>query len=395
MREKVLDFNKMEKCTGCSACASVCPKGAISFIQIEGGFAIPDIDRDACVGCRRCEQVCPIVIRSKAKCSGFLSGFVFSSDNRETALGSASGGAFSELAYEAVDAGGCACGCVWTEKLTAEHRVARNHGDARRFESSKYVQSKIDGIYTEVKDELELGRKVVFGGTPCQVEAIGRYCGKDRDNLLLVSVVCRGASSPSVWEYYKRGLERRVGSRLVVVNQRDKSAGYSQSACRYEFENGTVLKRSTYISDLYTNCFACGITLRESCYQCPAKGYSNADVILGDDVLHVGSPGGATLILCVTPKGENWIRRVLSGRGNLLELDQEQISLVSERSNMLLNSSSSPRGARERLFHNIREGVPADSALMRSLPLKQQIKVCLDKIGFFSLAMALKARAHG
>ena len=45
-------------CTGCTACASVCPVNAISMQPDHEGFLRPVVS-DACVLCRKCEGVCP------------------------------------------------------------------------------------------------------------------------------------------------------------------------------------------------------------------------------------------------------------------------------------------------------------------------------------------------
>ena len=36
------------KCTGCGACANVCPKGAIHFVERRGYFRFPEIDETLC-----------------------------------------------------------------------------------------------------------------------------------------------------------------------------------------------------------------------------------------------------------------------------------------------------------------------------------------------------------
>ena len=39
------------KCSGCTACKSICPKGAISMIEGYDGFLYPEIDQSKCIDC--------------------------------------------------------------------------------------------------------------------------------------------------------------------------------------------------------------------------------------------------------------------------------------------------------------------------------------------------------
>lgn len=48
-------------CTGCTACASGCPKDAITMERDREGFAYPVIDGAACVRCGHCTAVCPVL----------------------------------------------------------------------------------------------------------------------------------------------------------------------------------------------------------------------------------------------------------------------------------------------------------------------------------------------
>jgi len=50
------------KCSGCSACFSSCPKGAITMQMNREGFMEPVIDKQKCINCNLCNKVCPILI---------------------------------------------------------------------------------------------------------------------------------------------------------------------------------------------------------------------------------------------------------------------------------------------------------------------------------------------
>ena len=52
-------FDDLSECCGCTACAAICPQGAISMQENFEGFGYPCIDSSLCVGCLLCEEVCP------------------------------------------------------------------------------------------------------------------------------------------------------------------------------------------------------------------------------------------------------------------------------------------------------------------------------------------------
>ena len=52
------NFDK--KCTGCSACANVCPVNAIQMNENKEGFFYPFVDSSRCISCERCLGVCVV-----------------------------------------------------------------------------------------------------------------------------------------------------------------------------------------------------------------------------------------------------------------------------------------------------------------------------------------------
>ena len=50
-----------ERCTGCGACAAVCPHGAIALRSDGDGFLYPQIRAALCTECGLCDRTCPLM----------------------------------------------------------------------------------------------------------------------------------------------------------------------------------------------------------------------------------------------------------------------------------------------------------------------------------------------
>ena len=90
----VTDCKTGRACTGCSMCAAVCPKKAISINLNQDGFYLPILDADKCVNCGLCQKVCYKFDLSYQKSSNNKLPVCFSAVNKNNAelLSSSSGG---------------------------------------------------------------------------------------------------------------------------------------------------------------------------------------------------------------------------------------------------------------------------------------------------------------
>ena len=83
-----------EHCTGCGACASGCPRGAIRMVPDREGFLYPEIT-ESCVFCGHCSHICPALKSRELRPDPT----VFAVWNEDDAVRSRStvGGAFAAL----------------------------------------------------------------------------------------------------------------------------------------------------------------------------------------------------------------------------------------------------------------------------------------------------------
>lgn len=196
--EKVGD----EFCTGCAACANVCPNEAIDMALTANGFYRPVRISNTCNDCSLCANACANTSGRSQETTTVRPSeepqvYAAWSTDPDVHVSSSSGGAFSELARYVLDLGGVVCSCEWGSKFSPRHVIIEKWSDIHRLRGSKYLPSLIN---RHVLRELIMisgeGRKVLFCGTPCQVAGLARIIpASQRCNFLLVEFVCHGVPS--------------------------------------------------------------------------------------------------------------------------------------------------------------------------------------------------------
>ena len=268
-----------ERCTGCTACASVCPHRAITMERDEEGFPFPRIHPEKCVRCGRCKAVCPILHPMETRPAPA----VFAAWNRDAVArrDSSSGGAFSALAEYVLELGGAVFGAAMDGQQRVRHTVCFRKEELWRLRGSKYVQSDLGETFALVRRILKT-RPVLFSGTPCQVDGLYRYLGKRPDNLVTCDIICHGVPSPGVWEDMVASMRREQGLELRAVRFRNKVAGWNHPHFTAVYDNGLVDSRPLYETE-YGRAFGRALFLRRSCYHCPYASLNRpGDFTLGD-----------------------------------------------------------------------------------------------------------------
>lgn len=274
---KMIDIQK-KQCTGCAACADVCSKNCIDMSLDSEGFRYPKVNSLTCVNCDLCKSVCPAL--NGAEYDTLAETYAVKSNDEKVRFESSSGGAFSQIAKYILNNGGIVFGAAFDDDWTVHHIAVDSEGDLRLLRTSKYTQSRMHGIYRQVKKKLKEGYKVLFTGTPCQVNALKLFLKEDYDNLTLVDFICHGVPSETVWKKYTDFIS--AGKTIQNINFRDKSESWSRYSVMVGFDDESTYS-CIFNSDPYMKLFLSDYILRPACYNCPSKTPNrSSDITLAD-----------------------------------------------------------------------------------------------------------------
>lgn len=197
---------------------------------------------------------------------------------------SSSGGIFYELAKQVLAQKGIVYASVYNSDYSVEYIRILNKEDLLRSLGAKYTQSKLNGIFTEIRRDLIDRKMVLICGLPCQIVGLQKYLEKSRtpvDLLTTLELFCFGEPSAFVWKKY---VEQNYGASILQsVNMRSKQYGWSNHNYHFEYRlpEKTVLKHNG--EELYMRGYLANLYTKPACSNCQCKSHSRkADISLGD-----------------------------------------------------------------------------------------------------------------
>jgi len=355
---------KEDMCTGCKACVSICPKGAISIIDSLSSYNAV-IDSEKCINCNACHRVCQV--NSKVTLISprvWYQGWCIDDNVRGR---SASGGLASELAQSFIKNGGFVYSCVYQDRDFVFKKVSEEDL-FEKIPGSKYVKSNPLGVYESIKADLKSGEKVLFIGLPCQVFALKKYLFEPlQQHLFTVDLICHGSPSPKLlWKY----LSEHGIKDIKNIRFRNKQ--------RYGLFTDYESIVPFGIADRYMISFLQAYNYTENCYSCRFAGDKRtSDLTIGDSwgsALSVDEQKkGISLILCQSDKGETLL--------NTANVHLEAVNIENAKAhNAQLNAPEKRPDKRDLFFREIKKGAKYDWAVFKCRPflcLKQDLKKVL------------------
>lgn len=288
MKIKVLEIG--DACTGCGACANVCPKGCLQMQQNDEGFFYPVYDEGSCIECGLCEKACHVVVGKDHPSPNPNNFFLYRSDDSALLQSSSSGGCFSLFADWVLQQGGVVFGSSYNGETECLEVFSTDQTSLDSLRKSKYLESNTKKAFSEIRIHLKKGRQVLYCGTPCQVRGLKQYLeatNTSTDLLLSIDFACHGVPSNKYFKQFKQRFERK-NKKVAYVDFRHKDFSHEDMmwrnmTLRLDFSDGTsrVIPRLSYYYYYYEP-FLDNLFLRKSCYNCDIACHSDADITLGD-----------------------------------------------------------------------------------------------------------------
>lgn len=193
---------------------------------------------------------------------------------------SSSGGLFTALSDAFLNSGNAVASCLYNYKTDkVEFKIYQDINTRDSARGSKYIQASIENGFKNIYEWLTKNPEnfIIAFGTGCQMDGLRRYLElkKLRNRVIIVDIICHGATSPGLWEKYLT--DRNLKGKLDYISFKDKRNGW---------HNPTVFVKSNgeeiSIKD-FSEWFYGEWAIRESCYRCPfTKIERDTDITIGD-----------------------------------------------------------------------------------------------------------------
>ncbi len=377
MQNSVSKITKEDRCTGCSACYNVCSQEAIEMQLSMFGFYLPKIDSNKCISCGKCLQYCPMNFEKQNK-YGETSNYNITaygawSKNDSIRLSSSSGGIFTELAISILHEDGVVFGAGWNNQIL-QHMTAAHIEDLVNLQGSKYIPSYIGKSYIKVCKYLELGKKVLFVGTPCQIAALKGVV--KHENLVTVDLICLGV--PSLVAFKKYIISKIGNKEIKTIMFRDKKYGWENYSIKITTMDNYVYESASKYDPFMVG-FLKTLYLNKVCYSCPfAKLPRMGELTLGDywgvDE-KIRNQKGISVVLVNNRKGEILLDKLIFQKRIILF--NTEIKAISEKNKRLIEGQYNIPAIREELLQEL---IKNDFKLIEQKFIKPPDRFLLEKI---------------
>lgn len=276
-------FAKNE-CSGCTACIAACPKKCIVMEADNEGFLYPVVNKNDCIDCGLCERICPF---EHPKYDNIDTPKVYATYIKDESqrVQSSSGGIFYSIAKWIIEQNGIVYGAAFDENFKLKHIGVDTLEELSKLRGSKYLQSNLGNVFSEIRKYLNAGRWVYFVGVGCQVAGLKAFLRKNYDTLITSDLVCHGVPSQLMFDWHIDYLKQKEKGKIISYSFRDYRGWGGCETYKYvsQTRGEGVRRLYSYILSPYLYSFMYAYNYRYSCYNCKfSKIPRQGDITLAD-----------------------------------------------------------------------------------------------------------------
>ena len=370
-------------CSGCGACAAICPVNAIEYKINDKGFFQAFVDEEKCVHCGKCKKVCAKFLEEHQLGKLLVKGKVYSaqSTNNENIKSCTSGGIAHEISKFGIENGYKIIGTIYDYSINISKTIVVD--DFEKLEllkGSKYIQSNTVEAYKKMLEYIknDSKSKFIIFGTPCQIAGINKIqeTNNIKNEIIKVELFCHGIPSYFVWNEYLNFLKSKYGiDEIERLTFRDKSYGWHKYYIDVKSNNG-----KSYVNnndkDLFYKAFFDNVLLNTSCQNCEfRKNYSMADIRIGDfwGKRYSNREDGVSAILIMNEKGQALIKRIENE--NKIKIIDEIPTLECINAQSINNYKN--QELRDKAFKELKDGKKLKEVIKnyrKKMPFKTKVK---------------------
>lgn len=283
--------------------------------QDDEGFLYPVIAKEQCINCGLCEKVCPVdnPLYKNDTCAVYAA---YIKDEHQR-MQSTSGGVFYAVAKWIIEQNGIVYGAAFDTNFKLRHIGVDSLSDLQQLRGSKYLQSNLGNVFSEIREHLKKGRWVYFVGVGCQVAGLYSFLRKEYNTLVTSDLVCHGVPSQLMFDWHLDYLRQKEKGEITSYSFRDcEGWGVCETYSYVSQTRGKQGKKRlpSYFLSPYLYAFMWAFDYRYSCYDCKfARVPRQGDITLADYwgvrkfFPELDASKGVSLILVNSEKGsEMW-----------------------------------------------------------------------------------------
>lgn len=277
-----INCESQRSCSGCGACTSICPVGAIDYTQNTMGF-FEACANEKCIECGKCKKVCQKYQNIEGTRLLDAKMIPMQSSVHEHVTQCSSGGIAYEIGLYGIEHGYIILGTIYnTSTNRAEMKLAYTRKELDEFRGSKYVQSNSAKAICQMIAiaKKDLSKKFIVFALPCQIFGIRKLLNQNgiENEILLIELFCHGVPSYVIWDKFldEQGFTQNTG-----IWFRDPT--YPWHVCKMRLVDGTREKILKQEKVPFYQMYFDNIGLNDSCYECDLRmNQSVADLRVGD-----------------------------------------------------------------------------------------------------------------